>query len=50
MEVTIKRRIREGKQEITEKAQLLKTNAKTCWVKLSNGDIIKRKKKDVEMK
>jgi len=33
--------------EITQRAMLVKKNAKTCWVRLGNGDVIKRKKKDV---
>lgn len=45
----IKRRVLKGDiyKEITEKAELVKDNGRTVLVRLSNGDIIKRKKKDV---
>lgn len=47
--VTIKRRINKGGKyvEIKEKASLVKRKAKTSLVKLENGDIIRRKDKDI---
>ncbi len=50
-QVTIKRRVLKDEKyvEVTEKATLIKKNTKTCWVRLGNGDVIKRKKKDVEL-
>ena len=47
----IKRRVRKDKQyiEIVEEATLVKKNKDTSLVKLSNGDIIKRKNRDVIM-
>ena len=33
--------------EVTENAEIVKENSKTVWVRLYNGDIIKRKRKDV---
>jgi len=49
--VKIKRRIynkETGKTKvITEKVELIKKNDKTVLVKLGNGDVIKRKLKDV---
>ena len=43
----IKRRINKGTKEIIEKVDLVKTNKHTVFVRLKNGDVIKRKKKDV---
>lgn len=47
--VQILRRIKKDDKyvEVKEKAELVKTNVHSYWVRLSNGDIIKRKKKDV---
>ena len=49
--VTIKRRVKkENKyEEIEEKATLISQGQSTSLVKLSNGDIIKRKNKDVRV-
>lgn len=49
MNITIKRRIRQNNKyvETKEKALLVKRKAKTSLVRLENGDIIKRKNKDV---
>ncbi len=48
-EVEIKRRVKQGKKyiETKEKAILVKRTAKTSFVRLGNGDVIKRKNKDV---
>jgi len=49
-EIRIKRRVKKGDKyvETTEKAKLVKNSSKsTVLVMLSNGDIIKRKRKDV---
>lgn len=45
----IKRRIKEGNtyKEITEEVTLIEKRYKTVLVKLANGDILKRKLKDV---
>lgn len=43
----IRRRVEKGAKEVTENVELVKENSKTVWVKLSNGDIINRKKKDI---
>ena len=46
----IKRRILQKDdsiKEIIEKVELVKQNAKTVLVRLSNGDVIKRKIKDI---
>jgi len=47
--ITIKRRVNKGGKyvEIKEKALLVKKRADTVLVKLDNGDIIRRKNKDV---
>jgi len=48
-EVEIKRRVKQGKKyiETKENAVLIKRTAKTSLVRLENGDVIKRKNKDV---
>ncbi len=48
-EVTIQRRVKQDKKyvEIKEKAVLVYRRAKTALVRLRNGDVIKRKNKDV---
>ena len=43
----IKRRIDKGKKEIVETVELVKKNAQSVLVRLRNGDVIKRKMKDV---
>ena len=45
----IRRRIKENNKykETIEEAALIKRNSKTVLVKLSNGDIIERKNKDI---
>ena len=47
--VTIKRRVKKNDvyKDITEKAELIKKNARSFIVRLSTGDIIKRKMRDV---
>lgn len=48
-ELTIKRRVRQGKKyvEQTEKAILIGKKATSVMVRLKNGDEIKRKNRDV---
>jgi hypothetical protein len=43
----IKRRINKGTKEIIEDVELVKRNANSAMVKLKNGDIIKRKNRDI---
>ena len=43
----IKRRIEKGTKEITETVDLVKKNKQSVMVKLRNGDVIKRKLKDI---
>jgi len=43
----VKRRIEKGTKEIIEVVDLVKRNASSVMVKLQNGDIIKRKLKDI---
>ena len=43
----VKRRIEKGTKEIIEVVDLVKRNASCVMVKLQNGDIIKRKLKDI---
>jgi len=43
----IKRRIDKGTKEIVETVELVKKSALSVMVKLKNGDIIKRKLKDI---
>lgn len=41
------RRTEHGTKEIRQKVRLVRENAKTVWVELPNGDVIKRHKRDV---
>ncbi len=34
-------------KEVIENAELVKRNARTAWVRLSNGNIINRKNRDI---
>jgi len=43
----IKRRIDKGTKEVIETVELVKKSAQSVMVKLKNGDIIKRKLKDI---
>ena len=43
----IKRRIEKGTKEIIETVELVKRNASSVMVRLKNGDVIKRKLKDI---
>jgi len=43
----IKRRIEKGTKEVIETVELVKRSAQSVMVRLKNGDIIKRKLKDV---
>lgn len=43
----IKRRINKGTKEVVETVELVKRNPSSVMVKLDNGDIIKRKLKDI---
>jgi len=43
----IKRRIEKGTKEIIETVELVKRNTNSVMVRLKNGDIIKRKLKDI---
>ena len=43
----IKRRIERGTKEIVERVELVKRRTNSVLVKLQNGDIIKRKLKDI---
>lgn len=45
--IRIKRRTNRGAKEIVESVQLIKKNPKSVIVRLINGDVIKRKIKDV---
>ena len=50
-QVTIRRRVLKDNQyqQIEERANLVKNGKKSCLVRLSNGDVIKRKLKDIVM-
>lgn len=43
----ILRRAEYGTREVVVNAELVKENNKTVWVKLRNGAVIKRSKKDI---
>jgi hypothetical protein len=43
----IKRRINKGTKEIIEDVELVRRNTSSVTVKLKNGDIIKRKNRDI---
>jgi hypothetical protein len=43
----IKRRIEKGTKEVIETVELVKKSAQSVMVKLRNGDVIKRKLKDI---
>jgi len=43
----IKRRIEKGTKEVIENVELVKKGKQSVMVKLKNGDIIKRKIKDI---
>jgi len=43
----IKRRINKGQKEVVETVELVKKSANSVLVKLKNGDVIKRKLKDI---
>lgn len=45
----IRRRVKDGNtyKEVIEEATLVEKRAKSIFVKLSNGDVIKRKLKDI---
>lgn len=45
----IRRRVKDGDKykEAIEEVTLVKRNSRTVWVKLSNGDVIKRKNRDI---
>lgn len=43
----VKRRVNFGRKEIIESVNLARKNIRTVWVRLSNGDVIKRKNRDI---
>ena len=43
----IKRRIEKGTKEVIETVELVKKSAQSVLVRLKNGDVIKRKLKDI---
>jgi len=47
LSIKVIRRVNNGNKEIIETCKLIRENAKTIWVKLLNGDIIKRHKRDI---
>lgn len=45
--IYIQRRINRGRGRLVESAEIVKENIYTLWVRLSNGDIIKRRMADI---
>ena len=43
----VKRRINKGTKEVLESVELVKRSAQSVMVRLKNGDVIKRKIKDI---